>query len=89
MREYFEEQFNNNRRATEEQLESAKNKHFHSGRKIEVNDLVLFALLNEQPGNLTLISLHEDELENYEPILRGDNPNVKKSIFPLVKLKQI
>lgn len=33
MREYFEEQFNNNRRATEDSLESAKNKHFHSGKK--------------------------------------------------------
>jgi hypothetical protein len=89
MREYFEEQFNNNRRATRESLEIAKNKNFHSGRKIEVNDLVLFAILNEKPGNLTLISLHEDELENYEPVLRDGNPNVKNSIFPLVKLKQI
>lgn len=89
MREYFEEQFNNNRRATEEHLESAKNKYFHSGRKIEVNDLVLFAMLSEQPGNFTLISLHEDELENYEPVLRDGSPNVKKSILPLVKLKQI
>lgn len=89
MREHFKEQLDDNLRATEEHLESAKNKHFHSGRKIEVNDLVLFAMLNEQLGHLTLISLHEDELENYEPVLRDGSPNIKKSTFPLVKLKQI
>lgn len=88
MKEFYTAQLEHNRRATEESLTTFKNKHFYSGREIKPGDLVLFAFLHEDDNinvnrlTMTLISLHEDEIDNYHVI--GKDPN---GIFPYVKIK--
>jgi hypothetical protein len=86
MKEFYKAQIEQNQRATEESLTRFKNKHFYSGREIKVGDLVLFAALQEKNnGNeitMTLISLHEDEIDNYHVIQQG-----LPTPFPLVERK--
>lgn len=86
MRQYFESQIATNRRATEESLSMFKNKHYTSGREIKAGDLVLFAFTaNETADNnimRTMISLHEDEIDNYETL-----PDLSDNVFPTIRLK--
>jgi hypothetical protein len=86
MKEFYTAQIERNQRVTEESLTTFKNKHYHSGREIKVGDLVLFALVQEKDsGNeitMTLIALHEDEIDNYHVIQQG-----LLTPLPLVELK--
>jgi len=72
MRQYFKNQLETTPRATKEVIDALTKKHFHSGREIKEGDVVLFAWmeenlnLEEDTVNMRLLSLHEDELDQYE-----------------------
>jgi hypothetical protein len=88
MKEFFTAQIEHNQRVTEESHPGSKNKHFYSGREIKPDDLVLFAFLCEDDNinvnrlTMTLISLHEDEIDNYHVIGKDSS-----ELFPYIKLK--
>jgi hypothetical protein len=67
MREYFQKQLNENSKVTQEALDLVKQKTYTSGREIKVNETILFAFLEENE-TLKMITLHEDELDNYSCI---------------------
>jgi hypothetical protein len=88
MKEFYTAQIEHNQRVIEQFHPKFKNKHFHSGREIKPDDLVLFAFLHEEDNinvnrlTMTLISLHEDEVDNFHVI--GKDPS---GLFPYIKLK--
>lgn len=65
MREYFEQQFKNNTKVTQEGLDKVEQKTYSSGKEIEIGDTVLFAILEKENGK-EMVALHESELENYQ-----------------------
>ena len=84
MKQYFKDQLETTPRVTKEVIDSLTKKHFHSGREIKEGDVVLFAwmdeiLSEENTINKQLISLHEDELDQYEffEATKGTIPTIK------------
>jgi hypothetical protein len=90
VKQYFKQQFEENRKATEEIIYGFDNKTYHSGREIKVGDTVLFGLVetsHNQESNeisMSLIMLHEDDLDQYELSDRY-HPN---QFVPLLKFKE-
>jgi hypothetical protein len=67
MKEYFSQQLNQNKVVTQEALDQLiTNKTYSSGREIKIGETVLFAFMKEEPNTVSMISLHEDELDQYE-----------------------
>lgn len=90
MKQYFEQQFEENSKVTEEVLNGFNNKTYHSGREIKVGDTVLFGLVEENYDvekdevKMSLLMLHEDDLDQYE-LSDSYHPN---QYVPLLKLKE-
>ena len=90
MKQYFEQQFEENSKVTEEVLNGFNNKTYHSGREIKVGDTVLFGLVEENYNaekdeiKVSLLMLHEDDLDQYE-LSERHHPN---QFVPLLKLKE-
>ena len=90
MKQYFEQQFEENSKVTEEVLNGFNNKTYHSGREIKVGDTVLFGLVEENYDvekdeiKVSLLMLHEDDLDQYE-LSERHHPN---QFVPLLKLKE-
>jgi hypothetical protein len=83
MREYFIQQFTENKIVTQEALEKVTLKAYTSGRNIKPGEIILFAFIKNEQNNIELICLHEDELDQYEYV---QNPT---EFIPEIKLKQI
>jgi hypothetical protein len=82
MKEYFSQQLNQNKVVTQDALDRLiTNKTYSSGREIKLGETVLFAFIKEEPNTISMISLHEDELDQYEFV---QSPN---QFIPTVKLK--
>jgi len=83
MKEYFSQQLNQNKVVTQEVLDQlVTNKTYASGREIKPGEIVLFAFIKENPVTTSMISLHEEELDQYEYV---QGPN---HFIPTVKLKK-
>lgn len=61
----FESQIKNNLPATEQGIRVLINPIYHSGKKINVGDIVLWAKLREEDGSNTVIILHPDDIKLY------------------------
>jgi hypothetical protein len=83
MREYFIQQFTENKIVTQEALEKVTLKAYTSGRNIKPGEIILFAFIKNEQNNIELICLHEDELDQYEYV---QNPT---EFIPEIKLKQV
>jgi hypothetical protein len=83
MREYFIQQFTENKIVTQESLEKVTLKTYTSGRNIKPGEIILFAFIKNEQNNIELICLHEDELDQYEYV---QNPT---EFIPEIKLKQV
>ena len=83
MREYFQKQFEQNIKVTQEKLDKVTQKTYTSGREIKPGDTILFAVLVEGGKNDDFICLHEEELNDYEYVGEG------KDIAPKIRKKQV
>ena len=83
MKEYFEHQFKENKVVTQEVLDKVTIKTYTSGRKIEPGEIILFAFAKHNQNDITLICLHEEELDQFEYV---QSPT---EFIPEVKLKQV
>jgi hypothetical protein len=83
MREYFIQQFTENKIVTQEALKKVTLKAYTSGRNIKPGEIILFAFIKNEQNNIELICLHEDELDQYEYV---QNPT---EFIPEIKLKQV
>jgi hypothetical protein len=83
MKEYFEHQFKENKIVTQEALDKVTIKTYTSGRAIEPGEIILFAFAKHNQNDITLICLHEEELDQFEYV---QSPTES---IPEVKLKQV
>ncbi len=82
MKEHFSQQLNQNKVVTQDALDHViTNQTYSSGREIKLGETVLFAFIKEEPNTISMICLHEDELDLYEYV---QSPN---QFIPTVKLK--
>jgi len=81
MKEHFSQQFKENKVVTQEALDQVTNKTYTSGREIKPGDIVLFAFLKTDEQNMSMICLHEDELDKYEFVSNATE------FIPKIKLK--
>ncbi len=86
MKEYFSQQLNQNKVVTQDALDRLiTNKTYSSGREIKPGEIVLFAFIKEEPNTISMVSLHEDELDYYEYVKSPNQfiPTVKTKIIKL------
>jgi hypothetical protein len=83
MREYFEHQFRENKVVTQEALDKVTIKTYTSGREIKPGETILFAFMKSNQSSVSMICLHEEELDKYEYI---QSPT---EFIPEIKLKQV
>lgn len=83
MKEYFQKQFQQNAKVTQEKLDKVTQKTYSSGRAIKPGDTILFAVLVESGKHEDFICLHEEELDDYEYVGAG------KDIAPKIRKKQV
>jgi len=62
--DYFKEQLKWITPLTEEVLSEVKGK-YYSGRQYGIGDNILYAMLLTDKGDMELITLHEDEVDDY------------------------
>ena len=84
MKNLFKKQLETNKPITGQILSELKNKKYYSGKKIEIGDIVLYAMLNKDiisNGVLEeeLIILNENEFQLYsvDEKLNGEIPTIK------------
>jgi len=81
MREHFTQQLKKNKVVTQEALDKVSVKTYTSGREIKPGEIILFALTKLDENNVSMICLHEDELDQYEYVQRATE------FMPEIKLK--
>lgn len=83
----FKKQLKENKPISLEKINELKHKNFSSGRSIKENDVILYALDhvlenidNENRINVTLITLHPDEINHYQY-----DENTINNFMPIIK----
>ena len=109
IKECFQLQLDKPEVVTEEIFSKLKVKEYHNGRKVEIGDKMLYALLvdskeyfpidytatppmsSKEPANsitMTLIVIHEDDMNDYEPFRGYDNSKRPDGIPVISKIKK-
>ena len=81
MREYFTQQLTENKVVTQEALDKVTMKTYTSGRTIKPGEIILFAITKSNQNSVSMICLHEDELDQYEYVQKATE------FMPEIKLK--
>ena len=81
MKEYFAHQLKENKVVTQEVLDQVTNKTYTSGRAIKPGEIILFAFTEADSNKHEMISLHIDELDQYEFVSNATE------FIPKIKLK--
>ena len=66
LRDYFKDQLKNNIKVTEDMLSKIDYKRVWSNKLIGVDDIVLYAYLQDKDGNNLLFSLLKRELDEFD-----------------------
>lgn len=81
MKEYFSHQLKENKVVTQEVLDQVTNKTYTSGRAIKPGEIILFAFTEADSNKHEMISLHVDEIDQYEFVSNATE------FIPKIKLK--
>jgi hypothetical protein len=81
MKEHFTHQLKENKVVTQEVLDKVTNKTYTSGREIKPGEIILFAFSESDQNKHELISIHQEELDQYEFVSNATE------FIPKIKLK--
>jgi hypothetical protein len=81
--DHFKEQLKEVKPISEDILVNLKGK-YYSGREYKIGDKVLYGLLMKNNEDMEVITLHEDEISNYEIV---QDQCIKDNIIPVIKEK--
>ena len=81
MKEHFAHQLKENKVVTQEVLDKVTNKTYTSGREIKPGEIILFAFSEADQNKHEMISIHQEELDQYEFVSNATE------FIPKIKLK--